>query len=144
MEKYLFFFAAFGCLGMTTEIFFTALSDAVTALRSRSRLDYGLQGHSYIWMFPIYGLAGILFPLAYAWIADFPLLVRLLIYVLGIFAVEFITGWLLELCTGKCPWKYDTKWAVKGFIRLDYAPFWFVFGWIIESVYLFLANNCMT
>ena len=140
MEKYIFLFAAFGCLGMTTEIFFTALSDLVSALRSNSRLDYRLKGHSYIWMFPIYGLAGILFPLTYDFIADLPLILRLIIYTTSIFTVEFITGWLLELCTGECPWKYDHKWAVKGYIRLDYAPFWMIFGFGIESAYLFLSS----
>jgi len=42
--------------------------------------------------------------------------------------------------TGRCPWHYDSRWAVHGYIRLDYAPFWLIFGFIIETVYLWLLS----
>ncbi len=141
MKETIFYFIAFGCLGITTEIFFTALSDVVLSIKNRKKINYSLTGHSYIWMFGIYGLVAIFLPPAYDFLANLPLLVRLLIYALAIFIVEFITGWLIEKITGKCPWHYDTTWAVKGYIRLDYLPFWMVFGWIIERVYLFLCNH---
>jgi len=141
MKETIFYFIAFGCLGITTEIFFTAFSDVVKSIQKRKKIDYSLTGHSYAWMFGIYGLVAIFLPTGYELFAGLPLLLRLLVYALCIFVVEFITGWILELTTGKCPWHYDTEWAVKGYIRLDYLPFWMVFGFIIESVYLFLCNH---
>ena len=52
-------FALYAGLGITTEVFFTAISDLIA---SGSFDDLSLKGQSYIWMFPIYGSASILFP----------------------------------------------------------------------------------
>lgn len=138
MKKKLIQFISFGCLGTTTEIWFTAVVDNANRLGDGLPMDWSLGGNSYIWMFFIYGLAAPLFGFFYKWIKHFPLLIRLLIYTLGIFVVEFITGGLLDLITGSCPWEYTNKWNICGYIRLDYAPSWFIFGLILEKVYLYL------
>lgn len=139
-ENFLLNFAVFGCLGITTEIFFTAASDFVAKIRKKEQPNWSLTGKSYIWMFFIYGSAAIFIPPVYEWSMQFPLIIRLLLYMLGIFTVEFITGWLLEITTGKCPWHYTNKWAIKGYIRLDYAFFWMFFGFMLETIYGFLIR----
>ena len=52
-----------------------------------------------------------------------------------IFAAEFIYGLLLKLVIKKCPWEYRSKWAIMGVVRIDYLPFWLVFGYILELIY---------
>lgn len=134
---YLFLYFAFGCLGITTEIWFTALSDFLHHRHWEAK-NFSLRGHSYGWMFFIYGLAGILFHAFYGYIEQLSFLLRVLLYVVGIFSVEFIAGFLLDKLTGRCPWHYTSRWAIGGYIRLDYAPFWAVFGVLIEHAYLIL------
>ncbi len=140
MNSLVFLFLVFGCLGITTEIFFTAFYDNVQKIRAGESFDWSLSGNSYVWMFPIYGSAALLFSIAFPLVSDLPLLVRLLIYTLVIYIVEYITGWLLEKITGKCPWEYTTGWHLHGYIRLDYCLFWFIFGFGLESTYLFFSD----
>lgn len=139
MKKHLFLFCAFGCVGITTEIFFTAIVDLLDMIQANN-YNLKLQGKSYIWMFPIYGLGGIFFPLLMPYFEKFHALIRASIYALGILTVEFITGWLLEVFTGSCPWEYQTGLHIMGFIRLDYFPLWAGFGFMTETLVKFLSR----
>src|SRR4051812_17209593 len=94
-KQKLFLFCAMGCLGMTCEIFFTALTGVYNGT-----MGLQLKGFSYIWMFPIYGIAGIAFPVLLKYIGKWNVLLRMCVYALGIWVIEFITGWLLEVFTG--------------------------------------------
>ena len=136
--KKIFLFCAMACVGMTTEIFFTAITDNINHLQEGSSFDWRLKGQSYIWMFPIYGLAGLLFPVVLKYISHLPSFARAAIYGIGILIVEFITGGLLDLFTGQCPWEYTTGWHIMGYIRLDYFPLWAVFGYMVEQIVSFL------
>ena len=127
-------FALYGGLGITTEVFFTAISDLIN---SGNFEDLSLKGQSYIWMFPIYGLTSILFPLFFRTLKKRPRLMRYGIYGAGILLVELIAGYLLEKLTGRCPWEYQVGWHFQGYIRLDYFPLWVGFGVIIEEFHLF-------
>ena len=102
---------------------------------------WSLTGKTYVWMFPIY----VLIPLALGPIIKFinekPIVFRLLIYVLGIYLVEFSTGFILEQLTGKCPWEYNTGWHIMGYIRIDYFLFWIAFAYIIEYLYLYIDKK---
>ncbi len=131
---------AFGCLGTTTEVWFTATGSALQQWRTSGTTDLSLSGHSYVWMFFIYASAALLFPIFYPQIARIALPFRLLIYMVSIFIIEYLTGWLLDATTGSCPWHYDSGWAINGYIRLDYAPFWIVFGYVIERVFVTLNS----
>lgn len=132
--KKLFLFCAFACVGITTEIFFTAITENITAVQNGEGIDWRLMGFSYIWMFPIYGLAGIFFPLVLKYIGNLNVLIRASIYGIGILIVEFITGGLLDLFTGQCPWEYTTGWHIMGYIRLDFFPLWAGFGYMVERI----------
>lgn len=90
-------------------------------------------------MFPIYAMAIFLEPLHdriryVAW----P--IRGLIYVGVILLIEYFAGFLLDMTIGFCPWSYTgrTLYTIDGYIRLDYAPFWFMAGLIFERIHDFL------
>ena len=138
MKQRLFLFCAMGCLGMTVEIFFTAIYDIIAGT---AETPSRLLGHSYIWMFPIYGSAGILFPVLWLFIGKWNVLLRALVYAAGIIVVEFITGWLLDVTTGQCPWEYKEGLHFMGYVRLDFIPFWAIFGLLIEKLLMFLMRK---
>ena len=128
-------FMIFGVLGWCAEILWTGFCSFLMG-------DVSLTAQTYLWMFPIYGLAGVCMPLFLAFRRYCPLWQRVGVYVFVIFTVEFITGWLLQVMTGICPWDYgDSFFSVRGFIRLDYAPLWAILGLFFERVALFLAER---
>ena len=131
----LFLFCATACLGITCEIFFTAFYELY-----HGRMDIQMKGHSYIWMFPIYGLAGLLFPPILKLIANWNVLLRMCVYAIGILAVEFATGWFLDIVTGQCPWEYKEGWHLMGYMRIDFFPFWALFGLLVELLLKFLMR----
>jgi len=137
MLRPLFLFFAMGCIGMTTEIFFTAIYDI---FNGNAEVPIRLMGYSYIWMFPIYGLAGIVFPPVLRIIGNWNILLRMCAYAAGILAVEFVTGWFLDTATGQCPWEYKEGWHIMGYMRIDFFPFWAVFGLLVEKLLKFLMK----
>ena len=126
-------FLVFGALGWCAEILWTGFCSLLAG-------DAALTARTYLWMFPIYGLAAAAEPLFFNLRQYCPLWQRAGVYALGIFTVEFLTGWLLQLLTGACPWHYgDRFFSVNGLIRLDYAPLWAILGLIFEEVFVLLA-----
>lgn len=121
-------FIFYGILGWIIEVVWTGLGSLALG-------RWTLDSHTYLWMFPIYGLAVFLEPVheeirAYKWWA------RGLIYMIIIFCVEYLTGYLLDYLVGKCPWDYSgNTFAVQGYIRLDYAPVWFAAGLLFEQIH---------
>jgi len=97
--------------------------------------DIYLNARTYIWMFPIYGLA-ILFEPIHDRIRAWPVIIRGGVYTLLIFIIEYLAGWTLQNIIGVCPWDYgDSTFSIDGFIRLDYAPAWFAAGLIFERIH---------
>lgn len=128
-------FLVYGIFGWCTEIVWTATTDAVEARLAGERVDPRLAGKTYLWMFPIYAFGGLLFELGHGWVAALAWPLRGVVYTIGIFAVEYVSGRLIQVATGEIPWDYsDRRWNVHGLIRLDYAPAWFVFGLLLEQV----------
>lgn len=102
-----------------------------TGFLSFRKRDLHLTGTTSIWMFPIYGMAALFTPLAKK-IKYLPALLRGFIYTTLIFFIEFISGSFLKK-KNCCPWDYSkAKYNVKGVIRLDYAPLWFITGLVLE------------
>ncbi|MGB1216661.1 MAG: putative ABC transporter permease [Saprospiraceae bacterium] len=101
-----------------------------------------LEGHTYVWMAFIYALIPLLFPLGIKWFGHLNIIIRSIIYMIAIFIIEFIGGFLLDSLTGFCPWDYTgSTWSVMGYIRLDYFPAWMVFGIIVETFYKFVSEK---
>ncbi|HHW08727.1 MAG TPA: hypothetical protein GXX29_01990 [Firmicutes bacterium] len=122
-------FLFYGLCGWGLEIFWTGLGSLL-------RHDSNLTGKTYLWMFPIYGLAGLLFEPLHWRISDLAWPIRGLIWMSAIFAVEYTSGWLIRTATGQCPWDYSgVRLEVDGLIRLDYAPLWFTVGLLFELVH---------
>ena len=128
-------FLIYGLLGWGFEIFWTGLG---SALKGDVRLSAG----TYLWMFPIYGLAVLLEPL-HENIRSWPWVFRGILWLIMIWTIEFVTGGALRLITGVSPWDYSgsTPWQVDGLIRLDMAPLWFVTGLLFERVHDFLERD---
>ena len=120
-----------GCLGVTTEVFFTAIRDLLTA---EAQAGLSLKGVSFIWMFPIYGSIAFFFPPIMRKLRHWKAWQRALLYGLGIFVVEYVAGWALCAFTGHCPWEYKSGYQIHGFIRLDYYPLWVAFGAGVEKI----------
>ena len=115
-----------GLLGWCLEIIFTALL-------SLQKRDMRLMGQTSLWMFPIYGSACLLYPVFQA-LKNFPSYLRGSIYALCIFAMEFLSGSLLDKHKA-CPWNYEhSRWHIKKIVRLDFFPNWFLAGLLFEHL----------
>jgi len=124
-------FFIYGLIGWGMEIFWTGFASAFSG-------DRRFTGRTYLWMFPIYGFAVFLEPI-HDLILGWPFILRGGVWVIIIYAMEYSSGWLIKSTIGECPWNYgNEKYAVKGLIRLDYAPAWFVAGLIFERVHIVL------
>jgi uncharacterized membrane protein len=131
-------FVLYGLGGWCGEIVWTAIRDRV-----RRRVhDWKLKGTTYLWMFPIYGSIVFFYEPVHTGIRPWPWVFRGLIYVLGFFAIEYLAGWLLKRLTGSCPWDYSkwSRFSIKSYIRLDYAPIWFLVGLGLEPIHDFLVK----
>ncbi|HET9752583.1 MAG TPA: hypothetical protein VFP52_06465 [Myxococcales bacterium] len=123
-------FLAYGFVGWAVEVAFTGLSDSV-CLRDRR-----LRGHSYLWMLPIYGAGGLLLERLHDGLASRGAgrWGRALVYTAGIYGVEFGSASLLNRLIGDVPWRYVSGINLRGYVRLDYAPFWYACGWLFEPL----------
>lgn len=108
-----------------------------TGLGSLLKGNLMLSSFTYLWMFPIYGSAVLLEPV-HDYIEGLPWYVRGGIWVIFILSIEYLTGWLLMSTLGSCPWDYSdvTPYHIRGLIRLDYIPAWFLAGLIFEQIHL--------
>jgi len=136
MPKHLFMIIFFGCFGITGEIFFTAITHAIegTSVIAGEPI-MSLTGKTYVWMFPIYALIPLFAGFLFERMRNIFWLLRIFIYALIILSVEFVTGFILEQMTGKCPWEYTSGLHIMGYIRLDYIPAWMGFAFIVEYLY---------
>ena len=126
-------FCFFGIMGWTIEILWTGLISFVKG-------DRRLMGYTYLYMFFIYGCMVFAEPL-FVVLGNANFIARGLVYMVCIFAAEYVSGYLLERYAGVCPWDYsNAKYNIDGYIRLDYALAWFMAGLIFEKAYMiFLA-----
>jgi Predicted membrane protein len=118
----------YGLTGWCLEVVWTGLGSLMAG-------DPRLTAKTYLWMFPIYGLA-VFFEPVHDLIRPWPLLVRGLFWTAVFFAVEYLTGWTLRGVVGTSPWDYSAApWQIDGLIRLDYAPAWFILGLLFEKLH---------
>ncbi len=134
MSSTLWKFVLFGTIGVTGEVFFTALIDLFKTRRLR------LYGFSFIWMFPIYGLLAFFFEPVHARIVHQSWILRGLIYMVGIYGVEFLTGTILTSLTGAPIWQYTDRLNFRGQITGLYAPVWFTVGLLVEKYEPWIAR----
>lgn len=115
---------------------------AYTGILSGLAGNWRLTSTTYLWMFPIYGLAVLLEPLHDA-LRQWTWFWRGLVWVLAIWTIEASTGFLIQVLTGAIPWDYsgDSQWQVSGLIRLDMAPLWFGAGLLFEQIHDYLDEK---
>lgn len=139
LKRVFFRWLLFGMLGMLFEV--CAMAWAVGRDGNLS-----LRGASSPWMLPIYGLIGIVLePISRPLIKKrVPLVVRALLYMLLIFAVEYISG-MIFLYFGinkrgagnmHTVWDYGwTRYNLHGQIALELAPTWYALALTLEFLY---------
>ncbi len=135
-------FVIFGVLGLAFEVFGTGLG----------QLRHGhivMRGYSSPWMIPVYGMLGVVFwPIAARLrAARIPLPLRAVVYMLGIFAVEFVSG-MVFLAVGlnrfnadrnHAVWDYTGEpYSLYGQISARFIPAWYFLGLIAERAYLWV------
>jgi len=136
-DKMLIRFIIYGMLGWCGEIIWTATREKL----SGQERGWKLRGTTYLWMFPLYGLIAPLYEPVHNALRAWPWPLRGVVYMLGFWAVEYLTGWVLKRLIGVCPWDYSrARWHVHGFIRLDYGPVWFLVGLGLERVHDLLVQ----
>ena len=91
-------------------------------------------------MFPIYGLLAFCYPPIYDLIAGYTWYIRGIIYMIGFFVVEYVTGWILIKITGDFVWKYTSRFNLHGLIQLPHAPAWFLAGLGFEKIYPYIVK----
>src|SRR4051812_20578646 len=123
-------FLAYGLFGWALEVGFTSISDSIW-MRDRR-----LKGHSYLWMLPIYGAGGMLLETLHERLSTrgIPRGLRAFVHMCGIYGIEWGSASLLNRLTGDVPWRYRRGINLRGYVRLDYAPFWYACGWLFETV----------
>lgn len=83
-------FVLYGLTGWCVELVYTAIID------SYHKKDWNLTGKTYLWMFFVYGSAVFLFEPVHELILNFPIILRFIIWSLGITGIEFISGFLIK------------------------------------------------
>lgn len=124
-------FVAYGFLGFMIEVVFTGLHNIIVLGSKKAA------GHTYLWMFPVYGSGGSLLEQIMLFMKSSHLSPMLsmvsciLLMTLAIYVMEFTWGAVFEYIIGICPWKYTNsdgvtihKNSILGYIRLDYFLFW--------------------
>ena len=115
-----------GLTGWGFECFFTGCKGLFNK-------DKKLPCSTSLWMFGIYGMGFLIKPI-YKKIKKIPQFFRGIIYTIMIFLTEYSTGLVLKKHNA-CPWDYsNSKYNIKGVIRLDYAPLWYAVGLIYEKI----------
>ncbi len=129
IQRYLIY----GFLGLTLEVIYTGLASLLAG-------DLSMHGFTYLIMVPIYGLAVFLEPLVYL-LRPLPWWIRGLVYLAIIWSIEYLTGTLLRLLLGYCPWNYDDFLNVNGIITWRMAPEWFLAGLGFEKLFNFIKGT---
>lgn len=137
----------YACLGVAAEVLITAvwarLGILVTAdvADPEARAGWRLKGHSFVWMFPIYGLGLLGFEAAHDALRTMPWLGRGLAYVTALYATELAASVLLVRITGAHVWCWVGRGAIGGHIHVALAPLWFVAGLALEPLHDILIRG---
>lgn len=109
----------YALLGIATEVCFTAFKNLYYYN------DWSLDGHTQLWIIPVYAVGGYLFEIIYIKIPYF--YIRIPIYLIFLYFIEYISGILLINILGYCPWEYTDPGNIHGLVQLYYIPFWTIF-----------------
>jgi uncharacterized membrane protein len=120
----------FALLGLLMEVFFGAIDVLLHG-------NWNMRGGTSPWMMIDYGILGLVVgPLSGALCAKHvPLVLRAVVYMLGIFLVEYVSGVIFTAC-GLHIWDYSNmKWNLQGQITAMFIPFWYTLGLFVEYLH---------
>lgn len=123
-------FILFALAGTIIEVYFTAAGKLLHG-------DWNMHGFSSPWMVFDYGLLAFAVPpIAKPLIKrGVPLAGRAAVYMIGIFIVEFVSGWIFDVA-GLEIWDYShLPYNVYGYITFTYIPCWYAAGLCVEWLY---------
>ncbi len=120
----------FAFFGLLIEVFYTATGALV-------RGHWDMRGGTSPWMMLDYGILGLAVgPLSGALRAKHvPLALRAVVYMLGIFLVEYLSGTIFTKC-GLHIWDYsDLPLNLQGQITAMFVPLWYTLGLFVEYLH---------
>ncbi|HOX40499.1 MAG TPA: hypothetical protein PL033_21175 [Candidatus Brocadiia bacterium] len=135
-KRALWRFLIFGMLGLLLEVTMGAVLKLWAEIFHNNG-NWNLRGSTSWWMIFDYGLMGlVLMPLANPMKnRHIPMFLRAIVYMILIFAVEFVSGWIFDLA-GLEIWDYSGfKYNLFGYITPQYIPVWYILGLAAEPVY---------
>jgi len=125
----------YGCIGIVIENLFTGVGNVLV------RKDRTARTQSYLWMWPIYGAAGITLEFVQDALASWHWALRPLVYLPLIYGIEGVSGFAIKKIIKVCPWEYgQSKLAPFGLIHLGYSPFWLLLGFLFDPISRLLGN----
>lgn len=136
-------FLAYAGMGVVLEVFFVALSKLIDG-KIRGR-DIYLEGHTYLWMIPIYGILLLfIFEPVHAFIMNWNIIVKWFIWAMTFTFFEAASGFGYDKLLGFCPWDYSqSKWKMfkKGYTKWSLVPLWGMAGLFIEGYSYALVHS---
>jgi uncharacterized membrane protein len=135
MRELIFLGVCYAITGLFVECVFTGLH-ALIFLKDRAATC-----KTYLTMLPLYGVAGLTLLGVREFYSQQSVFLLALIYLVIIYAFEYGYGSFWKNVFGFVPWDYGTvRWSVRGYIRLDFAPFWYALALSFEPLTLFLKR----
>lgn len=123
--------------GYVTEVMFTAAWEFVV------HFNWKFPGNTSVWSLPIYGISGMVMEQLFFFLKDhgIPIYIRCFVYMMWTYVWEFSTGYVLKYFDA-CPWDYSLfEGEFMGLITLEYAPLWYLAGYISECVIIKLTRQ---
>jgi len=131
-------------MGITLEVFWVAIMNSIKEKNPR------LMGHSYLWMFLLYGIIPFVYKTMLSYFHNYSIFFRGILYMLAFCFLEYLLGFTVKQLTGRCPWDYSKHYVklfgkrrkinLQGIITLRYILIWYVYGIVFEFYYLFLIK----
>jgi uncharacterized membrane protein len=123
----------YGAVGVLIEMLFTGIYSVIIDRNPRAIAT------SYLWMIPIYGLAGLILETLNRVLYSVWLFAPAM--VIFIYAYEFVWGWVLERLAGKKIWDYGRgKHTIMGYVNFRYLPFWLLLACFFGPMSRFLTK----
>ena len=132
-------FLLYASLGVATEVVFTAFCARFGVVLTAdmddadARSGWRLKGHSFVWMLPIYGCGFLLFEVVHD-------LLRAVVYVALLYAVELVSSLALVRITGAHVWRWVGRGAIGGHVHLAVAPLWLGMAMGLERLHDLLVR----
>jgi len=130
----------YACLGVAAEVLMTAVCARLGIVLTadlddpEARTSWRLKGHSFVWMFPIYGCGLLLFEVVHDLLRTAPWLVRGLCYVSALYVIELVASLVLVRLTGRHVWRWVGPGSVGGHVHFAMAPVWFAAALLLEPL----------